>query len=167
EAGADSYIGWFYGKHAYLLNPIRVYDVLSNPASISKVDGNRPGGYFEYMSFQDGMMFAGRIRPEPGATKIDVRDMGNFKFVKDIYGRRDLKENDDQFTIAVGNLLILSDDQLSPATNKYAGTVIAVHDTKPDTTPPRVDTIVPKDGATAQALSSRVGISFTDNVELA
>lgn len=167
EAGEDSYIGWFYGKHAYLLNPIRVYDVLSNPASISKVNGNRPGGYFEYMSFQDGMMFAGRIRPEPGATKIDVRDIGNFKFVKDIYGRRDLKENDDQFTIAVGNLLILSDDQLSPETNKYAGTVIAVHDTKPDTTPPRVDTIIPKDGTTGQALSSRIGISFTDNVELA
>lgn len=167
EAGADSYIGWFYGHHAYLLNPIRVYDVLSNPANISLVPGSRPGGYFEYMSFADGFMFAGRIRPEPGATKIDVSNIGNFRFVKDIYGRRDLQENDDQFTVAVGNLLVMSDDQLSPATNKYAGTVIAVHDTKPDTVPPRVDTVIPKDNATGQALTTRIGISFTDNVELA
>ncbi|OQX67103.1 MAG: hypothetical protein B6A08_17000 [Sorangiineae bacterium NIC37A_2] len=167
EAGADSYIGAFYRHHAYLLNPIRVYDVLSNPANIQLVPGTRPGGYFEYMSFQDDFMFAGRIRPEPGATKINVSNMGNFTFVRDIYGRRDLSENDDQFTIAVGNLLIMSDDQLSPVTNKYAGTVIAVHDKNPDTKPPAVDWVIPKAGATGQALTTRIGISFTDNIELA
>lgn len=119
-------------------------------------------------------MFAGRIRPNPGADKIDVSDLGNFKKVSNIIGRRNLSagapENDDQFTVAVGNLLILSDDQLTtsgPNKGTYAGTVIAVHDTEPDTTPPHVDTIVPKDGATGQAATSRVGISFTDNVELA
>jgi hypothetical protein len=30
-----------------------------------------------------------------------------------------------------------------------------------------VDTVIPKDGATGQSLKSRVGISFTDGVELA
>lgn len=163
----QSYIGGFYRHHAYLLNPIRVYDVLSNPTNIELVGGNRPGGYFEYVSFQDDKAFFGRIRPEPGATKMDVSDISNFTFEKDIYGRRDLQENDDQFTVAVGNLLILSDDQLSPATNKYAGTVIAVHDTDPDTTPPAVDTILPRDGAMGQPITSRIGISFTDNIELA
>jgi hypothetical protein len=76
-------------------------------------------------------------------------------------------ENDDQFTVAIGNLLVMSDDQLSPATNRYAGTVIGVHATAPDTTPPAVDTILPRDGATNQPVTSRVGVSFTDNVELA
>lgn len=167
EAGAESYIGGFYRHHAYLLNPLRVYDVLTNPANISLVSGTRTGGYFEYLSFQDDMMFCGRIRPEPGATKVNISNMSNFTFVRDIYGRRDLSENDDQFTIAIGNLLVMSDDQLSPATNKYAGTVIAVHDKAPDTKPPVVDWIIPKDGATGQATTSRVGISFTDNIELA
>lgn len=162
-----SYIGAFYRHHAYLLNPIRVYDVLTNPAEITTVETNGVGGYFEYMSFQDGYMFAGRIRPEPGATKIDVSSVAQMSFVRDIYGRRNLVENDDQFTVAIGNLLVMSDDQLSPETSKYAGTVIGVHDTAPDTTPPEVDTIIPKDGATGQAVTSRIGISFTDNVELA
>lgn len=173
--GTKSYIGWFYRHHIYLLNPIRVYDVLSDPTDITEVNGNRPGGYWEYMSFQDGYMFAGRIRPDPGADKIDVSDLGNFQHESSIIGRRDLSgnaapENDDQFTVAVGNLLVLSDDQLAttgPNSGTYAGTVIAVHDTEPDTTPPHVDTIIPRDGATGQATTTRVGISFTDNVELA
>ena len=173
--GTNSYIGWFYRHHIYLLNPIRVYDVLSDPTEITTVSGNRPGGYWEYMSFQDGYMFAGRIRPNPGADKIDVSDLGNFQHESSIIGRRDLSgnaapENDDQFTVAVGNLLVLSDDQLTtagPNAGTYAGTVIAVHDTEPDTTPPHVDTIIPRDGATGQATTTRVGISFTDNVELA
>lgn len=171
----NSYIGWFYRHHVYLLNPIRVYDVLSDPTNITQVNGNRPGGYWEYMSFQDGYMFAGRIRPNPGADKIDVSDLSNFVWKSSIVGRRDLSgnappENDDQFTVAIGNLLVLSDDQLhtvGPNAGKSAGTVIAVHDVNPDTTPPYVDTILPKDGATGQALTTRVGISFTDNVELA
>src|SRR5690606_11566569 len=90
-------------------------------------------------------------------------------------GRLDLSgnaapENDDQFTVAIGNLLVLSDDQLAtvgPHSGKAAGTVIAVHDTAPDTTPAEVDAIVPKNGATGQSLKTRVGISFTDNVERA
>ncbi len=163
----ESYIGGFYRHYAFLLNPIRVYDVLSSPTDIETVGGNRPGGYFEYVSFQDDMMFAGRIRPEPGANKIDVSDMSNMRTVGDILGRRNLSENDDQFTVAVGNLLVLSDDQLSPVTNEYAGTVIAVHDPQPDTTAPRVDTVAPHDGATGQAVTSRIGLSFTDNIELA
>jgi len=162
-----SYIGGFYRHHAYLLNPIRVYDVLSDPINIQLLSSGTVGGYFEYMSFQDGYMFAGRIRPEPGATKINVTNPAKLTFKSDIYGRRNLRENDDQFTVAIGNLLVMSDDQLSPDTNKYAGTVIAVHDTAPDTTPPEIDTIVPKDGAKGQAITSRVGVSFTDNIELA
>lgn len=162
----DSYIGGFYGHHAYLVNPIRVYDVLTDPTQITLLGGRVQGGYFEYLSFQDGFAFLGRIRPNPGATKVDVRNPRDMKYVRDIHGRRDLQENDDQFTVAIGNLLILSDDQLAPNTSKYAGTVIAVHDTEPDTTPPIVDAIVPKNGAVGQATSSRVGISFTDNIEL-
>ena len=56
----------------------------------------------------------------------------------------------------------MSDDQ-SP----YYGSVIGVHATDPDTKPPVVDTVIPKDGATGQSVKSRVGISFSDNIELA
>ncbi|HSC88354.1 MAG TPA: Ig-like domain-containing protein, partial [Polyangiaceae bacterium] len=45
--------------------------------------------------------------------------------------------------------------------------VIGVHSASPDTTPPSVHTILPADGASGQPVTSRVGVSFTDNVELA
>jgi hypothetical protein len=44
---------------------------------------------------------------------------------------------------------------------------IAVHATDPDTTPPRVDSVEPKPDATGQSVKSRIGLSFTDNIELA
>ena len=45
--------------------------------------------------------------------------------------------------------------------------VIAAHSTEPDTTPPSVDSVVPKDGATGQSRKSRIGLSLTDNIEIA
>jgi hypothetical protein len=56
----------------------------------------------------------------------------------------------------------MTDDQ-SP----YKGWVIGVHQTAPDTTPPVVDTVIPNDKATAASTKSRIGITFSDNIELA
>jgi Bacterial Ig-like domain len=78
-----------------------------------------------------------------------------------VWGRLDLGGvNDDQFTIMIGNLLVMGDDQ-----EPYAGTVIAQWAADPDKKPPVVDTVIPKDKATGQSVKSRVGISLTDNVE--
>jgi hypothetical protein len=70
--------------------------------------------------------------------------------------------NDDQFTIAFGPLLVMDDDEAP-----YAGLTIGVHATDPDRRPPVVDTVIPKNGETGRSVKSRIGISFTDNIELA
>jgi cytochrome c peroxidase/PKD repeat protein len=54
----------------------------------------------------------------------------------------------------------MSDDELS------IGSAIAVHDTRRDTQPPEVAYLNPPDGSTGQPLTSRVGLSFTDQIEL-
>src|SRR5690606_12505638 len=84
-----------------------------------------------------------------------------------IWGQMNLSGNDDQFTVAVGNLLVMSDDQIQENGDGYVGTVIGVHAADPDVKPPVVATIIPKSGPTGQAVTARIGISFTDNVELA
>jgi hypothetical protein len=165
---SKSYIGAFYAHHVYLQNPLRAWDVLSDPTTIGSAEhpvGRLDTPASEYMSFGDGIMFLGLVRPNPGALKIDVSDPGSMRKLNRVWGRMNLIGADDQFTVAVGNLLVLSDDQLVGST--YVGTVIAVHAKDPDTTAPRVDTIIPRDGAVDQALSSRIGISFTDTIELA
>jgi hypothetical protein len=165
---AKSYIGSFYRHHVYLQTPLRVWDVLSDPTTIGAADA--PLAKFdtptsEYMSFSDGILFLGLLRPNPGALKIDVSDLGSMKNLNRVWGRMDLNGADDQFSVPIGNLLVLSDDQL--VGSRYVGTIIAVHAAEPDTTPPRVDTIIPRDGSTHQPTTSRIGLSFTDNIELA
>ena len=164
-----SYIGMFYRHWVFLITPLRVWDVLSDPRNIGS--GSSPiaqmnHGGAEYMSFSDNYLFLGHVRTEisgtPGASKIKLSDSGSMQLESTVWGRQDRNGlNDDQFTIPFGNLLVLGDDQAP-----YAGWVIAAHDTEPDSTPPVVDTVIPKDQSTVST-SSRIGISFTDNIELA
>jgi hypothetical protein len=163
----NSYIGGFYGHHAFMQMPVRAWDVLTDPTKIATA-GSVSADRSEYMSFGDGYMFLGHLRTEagtgcaPGASKIDVTNTGQMKIVSRIWGRMDNAKNDDQFTIAIGNLLVMGDDQ-----DPYEGWVVGVHDTNPDTKPPAVDTVIPKNGSTGLSVKSRVGISFTDNIEFA
>src|SRR5690606_2699031 len=48
----NSYIGGFYGQHAWLLSPLRAYDVLTDPTSIDLVSTTETVPT-EYLSFSD------------------------------------------------------------------------------------------------------------------
>ena len=75
---AKSYIGAFYGRHVYLQGPVRAWDVLTNPANIGAADmpiGTVTTESSEYMSFSDGYMFLGHLRPNAGVSKINVTDV--------------------------------------------------------------------------------------------
>jgi hypothetical protein len=165
----SAYIGMFYRRYVFLIG-VRAWDVLSNPRSIGS--GTSPVGSLategsEYMTFQDDYMFLGHLRVEiggtPGASKINVADPRNMRVTSRIWGRLNLGDiNDDQFVMPIGNLLVIGDDQ-SP----YHGWFIAVHQTEPDTKPPVVDTVIPNNQATGVSTKSRIGITFSDNIELA
>ncbi|WP_437970194.1 Ig-like domain-containing protein [Sorangium sp. So ce260] len=171
---SKSYICGLYGKHVYVQSPLRVWDVLTDPTDIGAANAPlatlpdsafRAKGYpagSEYMSFSDGNLFLGHLRPDAGVSKIDVRDIHQMSIKSRVWGRLEFENGDDQFSIPVGSLLVLADDELP-----YRGMVIAAHSTDPDTTAPVVDTVLPKNGATGLSRKSRVGLSLTDNVEIA
>ncbi|WP_437946748.1 Ig-like domain-containing protein [Sorangium sp. So ce296] len=171
---SKSYICGLYGKHVYVQSPLRVWDVLTDPTDIGSANAPiatlpdsafRAKGYpagSEYMSFSDGTLFLGHLRPDAGVSKIDVRDIHKMSITSRVWGRLEFTNGDDQFSIPVGSLLVLADDELP-----YRGMVIAAHSTEPDTTPPAVDTVLPKNGATGLSRKSRIGLSLTDNVEIA
>jgi hypothetical protein len=163
---SKSYIGQFYRHFVFLQSPLRAWDVLTDPTNIGTADKplssvTTPGS--EYLSFGDNNLFLGRLRPDGGATVYDVTDPTKAIVKKStVWGRLDLGGlNDDQFTLMIGNLLVMGDDQ-----EPYAGTVIGQWAADPDKKPPVVDTIIPRDKATGQSVKSRIGISFTDNIEL-
>ena len=164
-----SYITQFHRRYAVMLGPIRVWDVLTNPKNIGS--GTSPiatmnNEYAEYSVFSDDYLFIGHARQEignlPGCSKITFSDPKSMKVINRIYGRLDTTYNDDQFVLPFANLVAFTDDQ-SP----YRGWVIAVHQTAPDTAPPIVDTVIPGNASTGVSTKSRVGITFSDNIELA
>ncbi len=154
----SSYIGGFYGRHAWLVDPLRAYDVTTDPSNIRSVlhQETEPS---EYVSFGDGHLFLGRLRPDPGVVKLDVTDPARPRRVAEIPGRP-VFFADDQFSVPIGNLLVISDDE------RKMGSVLAVHDTRADSAPPEVLAVHPPSGASGQPRSSRVGLSFSDQVDL-
>jgi hypothetical protein len=160
-----SYITQFYKHFAFMQSPLRVWDVLTDPTTIGDAtkplsQTTTPGS--EYLSFGDNHLFLGRLRPDAGATVYDVTDpTKSMPLQTTVWGRLDLGGvNDDQFTLMIGNLLVMGDDQ-----EPYAGSVIAQWASAPDPTPPVVDTVIPKNGEKGVAVTSRIGISLTDNIE--
>ena len=107
------------------------------------------------MTFQDGFVHIGAS--SLGYDKIDIRNPAIYVLA----GTGDFAEPaaDLDFPSAIGNLAICSDD------DGY-GTRIMPHQAAADTTPPAVNMINPKPNAVNQALTSRVGLTFTDRIDL-
>jgi hypothetical protein len=166
---AISYIGGFYRHYAFLTG-LGAWDVLTNPKSIGSANSpisNLNFGYHEYLAFSDDNLYLSYVRAEiggtPGASKVNIENLRSMDEVNRIWGRLNLGDkNDDQFIFPIGNLLVIGDDQAP-----YPGWFLAVHQAEPDTKPPVVDTVIPKDATTDNSVKSRIGITFSDNIELA
>lgn len=154
-----SYIAWFFGRHAYQVTPFRTLDVTSDPTDIRLLGSSRTPRS-EYVSFADDLLFLGGSHAsEPGLFKYDIRDPDALRLLRHIPARP-LDGIDDQFSVPVGNLVVMSDDEARH------GSALAVHAAARDTTPPRVEYLNPPDGATGQPLTTRIGLSFSDQIEL-
>ena len=161
--GGKSYIGGFYGKYAILINPLRIYDVMTDPSDIQLV-AEKAIPRSEYISFDENHLFLGGLRGgTEGIYKYDLSDLKNIKQTLRIPGRD--TRWDDQFSCPIGNLILLADDQR--VQNQYVGGVVAVHDSLPDNDPPTIDYIFPPNNSTELPLTTRIGISFSDWPEFA
>lgn len=162
-SGNNSYIGGFYGGNAYLITPLRTYDVTTDPANIQLLSQtNTPFG--EYVSFANDHLFFGGLRGGThGIWKYNITNATSPVLVGRYVGRDTAW--DDQFSCPIGNLLAVADDQF--VSNKYVGGLLAVHDLNPDTNGPTVMKVFPADGAINQPLSTRIAVSLSEWPELA
>ncbi len=156
-----SYIGGFYDRYAVMLNPVRVYDVTSDPNNIQLVKIKHTEES-EYLTFDQGKMFLGGIRGRSqGVNVYNFSLEDDMEKVIYIPGRDSLW--DDQFTCPIGNLVLISDDQL--VASQFNGSFLAVHQEEPDTLGPRVLYTNPAAQEQKVKLSSSIGISFSDWIE--
>lgn len=73
-------------------------------------------------------------------------------------GRTDYYDLD--YPSVFGNMVVGASE------DHYQGVFFIPHQKDPDTTPPEVNMVVPADNATSRALTSRVGVTFTDAVDV-
>ena len=113
-----------------------------------------PGNRGAQVDIQDGFAHVGL---STSYAKIDISDPSNMKVVGSYTASN--PTGDEDYSTPLGNLIALSDDE-------GFGTDIIVHQIAPDNTGPSVTMVVPQNGATNQAITSRIGITVTDMIEL-
>lgn len=132
------------------------YDI-SDPLNIKKITTLNIGNSGEqlYNSAQDHFIFQGC---QSEVVKVDASNPSQLK----ILGRGSLGINGDSDHGQVtpfGNLIFVGNDHGS-------GSGFWVHQKEPDTKGPEVNMVVPKANDVNRALTSRVGLTFTDNIIL-
>ena len=114
-----------------------------------------PGFFLDsggYGSYQDGVFHTGFSKRYVKFQIDPPLELGDGSSGRD--GR------DEDFATVLGNLVFAGDDH-------GVGTALIAHQAAPDTTPPTVMWMSPAAGTTGAALTSRIGLSFSDHIDAA
>jgi YVTN family beta-propeller protein len=133
------------------------YD-LTDPARFVAQDKRLQADEQLYCATQDRFVFQGA---QERLHKVDVSDPLHHRQVGQgglfPEGSEQARHSDHGQVTPMGNLVFIGNDHGN-------GSGFIVHDRRPDTTPPQVRQVSPRDGVRHQATSSRIGIALTDNI---
>ena len=107
-----------------------------------------------YVTFQDGFVHAGFSNHY---AKFDIRSLPITQTARVNPGVP--YDNDMDFAVVLGNLVYASNDE-------GGGSSLIVHQMAPDTTGPSVNFVSPLNNATNRNVKSRVGLTFTDELDI-
>jgi YVTN family beta-propeller protein len=128
-----------------------IYDI-SNPTAITEIRRSpQMGGKGGYLSVQDGFAHVG------ASANYAKVNLGTGAIAGT--GTSNIAGRDEDFATVLGNLVFIGNDHAN-------GSVLVPHQTTRDLTGPSVNMVSPKNNATNQARTSRVGITLTDSVDL-
>ncbi|GIV34418.1 MAG: hypothetical protein KatS3mg031_1953 [Chitinophagales bacterium] len=158
DVGTIMYSGMVNGNYFISVavdQKVHIWDI-SNPGDIKKL-GSSPtlSGIGGYLNVQDHFVHAGMSEDY---HKLDITDPANIIPLGN--GNANIPDSDHDFASALGNLVLVGNDH-------GTGSGLIVHQTDPDRTPPVVTRVMPADNALNQALTARIGITFSDGIEYA
>lgn len=132
-----------------------VYDISdpSSPKRIGKPHLQDSVGGGGYVGFDGGYAFTGR---KAGFFKYDLSHPDIPLVMSGSSGAANVDEG---FPTPLGNIVFSGNDI------RGAGSALIPHQTGRDVVGPIVNMVVPRDGATNQALTSRIGLTFTDYLD--
>ena len=128
---------------------------ISDPANI-RIVGTSPvaGGRGEYLNVQDEFIHMG---VEDKYAKIDFTNPAAMTIVNNSFILPGTAQ--EGFANPIGNFAVVTDDHSE-------GSSIIAHQTAPDTRPPVPNMASPRDLALRQPLTSRIGFTFTDQIDV-
>ncbi len=130
------------------------YD-FSDPKAIKFINKSEIiGGKGGYLNFQDGHIFMGA---SSNMAKIDVRNNAEYKLI--FRGGSNITNRDEDFAVPLGNLVFVGNDHEN-------GSVLIPHQKDPDLNGPDVTMAIPSNNSINQALTSRIGVTMSDNIDL-
>ena len=127
------------------------YDI-SQPTQIVRRGEMYLGDRGGYITVQDQFVFTGAS--QEGLFKIDASDVDQLQLVGGAPA-----SGDSDYASVIGNMVAIGDDD-------GGGTRMVAHQAAPDTTPPIVNMVNPSNNAANQPTTSRVGLTFTDQIDL-
>lgn len=145
------YSNFFNGGKIYCASgAVSAWEV--TPTAIRKVGESRSvGAGGEYLHVQDGFVHVGA---EDRYAKVNLASM---QIVNNSFALPG--EAQEGFATPFGNLVLVTDDH-------GVGSALVAHQAEPDRNPPVVNFISPATGAVNQKATSRIGVTFTDNVQV-
>ena len=137
-----------------------VFDI-SDPEQITEIGFAKTRARGGYLSIQDGYAHIGA---SDYYAKVDVREENaqgwDAGWVYPVVGKATsgISGRDEDFAAVLGNLAVVSDD------HGY-GSFLIPHQRAPDTTGPVVNMVLPADEAINQSRTSRIGLTFSDQID--
>jgi DNA-binding beta-propeller fold protein YncE len=155
--GAKSYSTMVNGNRIYAAGVdgvLYVYD-FSDPKNIKLVNksgviGSKGG----YVNYQDGFVFMGSSN---NAAKIDVTNDASYKLVSKLSSN--ISNRDEDFAVPIGNLVFVGNDHED-------GSALIPHQKTQDLKGADVTMVSPVNNALNQAVTSRIGVTMSDNIDL-
>lgn len=130
-----------------------VHDI-TNPATFSLVNSGLAIPDMLYNATQDNFVFQGA---QNEVVKVDISNPASYSIVG--RGTLGVSNPDHGQVTPIGNLVFVGNDH-------GTGSGLIAHQKAPDTTGPRVNFVSPANNATSRSLTTRVGVTLTDNVDL-
>jgi hypothetical protein len=131
-----------------------IHDI-SDPTQIRKIGESARLAYKgEYVSAQDNFVHMG---VEQVYAKLDITNPASIKVIQNSFELPD--GGQEGFAEALGNLVLVTDDHAH-------GSTLIPHETAPDTKPPVANMQSPAVNAVRQHVKSRVGFTFTDQIDM-
>lgn len=162
KTGPQMYTSQMYGKYLVTSGPQNMGEVgffdISDPTAISLEWSEVIPGMGDYAGFQNGFMFGGKIN--------------NGEFIKyDIKARKVVlhgtipNKNTSRYCYPLGNMLWIGDAGRDGMNGTNNMSDLFVHQARPDSIPPTIMFTSPANGQPRQAVTSRVGIAFDEEVD--